>query len=297
MNGLPYIIKIAAFKASSPPNVHIDWTLDCLQNMFKPDTVSLDSQNFATYYQQVKYYNPDLVISDMEYYTSEIAANLGATLWQCSSGLLNYALANEYKYNLGIFKKYAILTSRSPLQVQRMINIQDNSNCNYVYSHFGDHANAPPLKTGYEWIRPYFQIGKYSKPCQHNMVGASLSPDLGLIQFLRQNPDSVCFIPGNPTSYNNPIIKNIDNESEYYCNLYNSKLFVCGGQTSFLADAFYNLKYTITTVGQDLETATNIAVSEKIKLSNSIFTNIEEKNIVPQLRPEGQFLHEKVQEL
>jgi len=300
MRGLPHLIKVAAYKNSYPPNLNIDWTLDCLQNMFRPDHISLDNDNFTTYFEQIKYYNPDLIISDMEYYSSEIASNLGITLWQCSSSLLNYAITNEYKYNLGVFKKYAFLMSRIPIHVQRMINMQDNSNCNYICSHFGDHTNPPPIKNNYEWIRPYFQLGKYSVPCQHNIVGAMLGSDKNLIKQLKKYPDTICFTDYDTEYYGNPIIKNLYNQKEYYCNVANCKLFMCNGQSSFLADAFYNGKYTITMGAQDLESITNIAVSEKLRLSSPILLENDSCNyesVIPILSNGHQFLHEKIMEL
>lgn len=298
MVGQPYSIKIAAYKDYSP-NVNIDWTLDCLQNMFKPELISLDSENFATYYQQVKYYSPDLIISDMEYYSSEVAATLGITLWQCSSSLINFALTNDYKYNLGLFKKYAFLMSRNPLHVQRLINIQENSNSKYVYSHFGDCLQPPSLTEGYEWIRPYHHLGRTSIPCQHHLVGATLNSDKKIIHFLNEYNDSVCFTNNVNETYSQVKIKDINNIEEYYCNILNSDVFVCNGQTSLLADAFYNSKYVITIANDDLECLTNIAISEKLGLSQSSFNHVENQYplIAPQPVLHGQFLHEKVMEL
>ena len=299
MNGLGYIIKIAAYKNFSPTNLSIDWTLDCLQNIFKPETITLDNDNFVTYFEQVKYFNPDLIISDMEYYSSEIATSLGITLWQCSSSLLNFALPNEYKYNLGLFKKYAFLFNRVPVNTQRLIGIQDVANCNYVYSHFGDCIDSPSLKTGYEWIRPYHQVGKESIPCQHNMVGAMLGSDKKLLSILNKYPDTVCFTDIAGETYSNTIIKDIDNTEEYYCNIANCNLFMCGGQTSFLADAFYNKKYTITIGSTDAECIISSAVSEKLKLSHTIFDSYI--NVTPEVTPtlsaDIKYLHERILEL
>jgi hypothetical protein len=122
MEGKPFIVKVAAYKKSSPP-INIDWTLDCLKNIFKPDYVTLDNDNFITYFNQVKYYKPDLIISDLEYYTSHIANVLNTTLWQCSSSIINFALSSNYKYNLGIFKRYAYLFNKSAIHIQRLTNV------------------------------------------------------------------------------------------------------------------------------------------------------------------------------
>src|SRR5574339_27283 len=171
MEGKPYIVKVAAYKKSSP-KINIDWTLDCLLNIYKPDHISLDNDNFSIYFEQVKYFAPDLIISDLEYFTSHIANVLNTTLWQCSSTMINHALNHEKKYNLGLFKHYSFLLNKNSLQTQRLVNIIDNSNYNFVYSHLGDTGNPPPLKSNFEWIRPYHSVGKEAIPCRHNVIAA-----------------------------------------------------------------------------------------------------------------------------
>lgn len=303
MEGKPYTLKIAAYKQSSP-NINIDWSLDCLQNIFRPEHLTLDNDNFFTYYEQVKYYNPDLIISDLEYYTSYIANALDITLWQCSSSMINFALENSYKYNLGLFKKYAYLLNKSPINTQRIINIIDNSNCNFVYSHFVDTENPPEIKNNFEWIRPYYLLGKDYLPCQHNIVGGSLGTNKKIIDLLKHFPDSVYFSDFVDEDYHNPTLKNIMNQEEFSCNLKNSNIFVCEGQTSFLADAFYNCKYSgVLTNIQDTECLINSTISEKLGLSTSIYhgTDLSEqmmnKFVTPVINNKIKLLHEKVEEI
>ena len=80
--------------------------------------------------------------------------------------------------------------------------------------------------------------------------------------------------------------------------LANSKLFVCSGNTSFLADAFYNKKLTITLNDlDDTEAITSSIISEKLKLSSHNYITNLNQEIIPQLNSNIQFLHEKVMEL
>jgi hypothetical protein len=302
MEGSKHSIKIAAYKSSSPPNISIDWTLDCLLNIFNPNHITLDNDNFITYFNQVKHYNPDLIISDLEYFTSEIASNLGTTLWQCSSSIINYALTNTYKYDLGIFKKYAFIFNRNPLHIQRMINIQDNSNCNFIYSHLGDSLNSPEIKDGFNWIRPYHKIGKSSILCKHNMVAGILGNNKSIINLLKHYNDSVCFTDFVDESYENPIIKNINNEEEYFCNLKNSNLFVCEGQTSFLADAYYNNKHSVVLTNfDDPECIINTTISNKLNFSKSIYNSHDDLtmniDIIPYINPNIKYLHNRIEDL
>lgn len=298
----PIIVKVAAFKKSSPKGINIDWTLDCLLNIFNPEHISLDNDNLLTYLDQVKYFSPDLIISDLEYFTSFIANELNITLWQCSSSLINFALTNKYKYDLGIFSKYAYIFNKNPVFIQRIVNIIDNSNCNFVYSHFGDIApdETCQIKPNFEWIRPYHQIGKTSIPCQHNLVAGLHHNNKKIIDVLKKYPDSVAFTRFPNETYNNLLLKDIENQQEYYCNLKNSKLFVSEGQTSFLADAFYNEKYSIVIPNlNDPESIINSTISEKLKLSTSIYHYDNLDSYANLAVPTGdnrqiKFLHEKI---
>lgn len=302
MEGKPFIIKVAAYKQSSP-SINIDWTLDCLYNIFKPDHISLENDNFETYYQQVKYYNPDLIISDLEYFTSYIANELNITLWQCSSSLTNFAV--EQKYNLGLFKNFSyLLQKNNSVRTQRIINIIDNSNCNFVYSHLGEAENTFSLKENFEWIRPYHIVGKESIPCRHNMVGASLNNNKRVLSFLQGQADAVAFTEFSQESYTNLWMKDIANSEEYFCNLKNCNLFVCEGQASFLADAFYNKKYSmIMTNFQDLECVSNSIYSEYLELGTIVsqteneLQNYQNKEIQIHPKEEIKFLHQKVESL
>lgn len=303
IQGKPYNVKVAAYKSSSP-NINIDWTLDCLLNIYKPEHISLDNDNFQTYYEQVKYFNPDLIISDLEYFTSHIANVLNITLFQCSSSIINFGLNPTYKYNLGVFKKYAYTFNKNPIQTQRFINILENSNCNFVYSHFGDMDSPPLLKENFEWIRPYHSIGNNYVPCQHNIVAASLDNNKKIVALLKEHQDSVYFSEFCDELYNEISLKDIRNQDEFYCNLRNSNLFVCEGQTSFLADAFYNSKYSIVLPDlEDPECVLNSTISERLNLSTSIYDkNVDlysymSAQIPIHLNDKVKFLHERIEEL
>lgn len=296
-----YIIKIAAYKKSSPINTNIDWTLDCLLNIFKPDLLSLDNDNFQTYYQQIKYFNPDLIISDMEYYSSYIANVLNITLWQCSSLLINYAVKN--KYNLGLSKNYAHILHSKPIENQRYINIIHNSNCNFVYSHFGDLDSPPILKEGFEWIRPYHSVGKHFITCKHNLVAAMYGSNKKVLSLLKKYDDSVYFTNCYQENYPNILLKDIDNEQEYFCNLKNSSLFICEGQTSFLADAFYNGKYSVVLPNyNDIECIVNSTFSKHYNLSTSIYNCDDDISLfinkdIKYDKKDIKFLHERLEEI
>lgn len=272
----PYQLKIAAYKKSSS-NVSIDWTLDCLLNIFKPDHISLENENFEIYFQQVKNFNPDLIISDLEYFTSYIANVLNITLWQCSSASINFALPQSQKHNLGLFKQFYYLFHKVPLNNQRIINMLDNSNCNFIYSHLGDTVADINIKDNFEWIRPYHTVGKRSIICQHNIIAGMIHPNKNIIRLLKNHNDSVVFSEDYNENYPNILLKDIKNHDEYTCNLHNSNLFICEGQTSFLADAFYNGKFSlIMTNYNDIECVINSVVSERFGYSKMIYEDLKD---------------------
>jgi len=270
----PYTIKIAAYKKSSPQDLNIDWTLDCLLNIFKPNYISIENDNFEIYYEQIKNYAPDLIISDLEYFTSHIANVLNINIWQCSSVMINHALTKAAKYDLGIFKNHAYTFNRNTLQTQRIANIISNANRKFIYAHYGDMEIQPPILNGYEWIRPYHQVGKVSIPCQHNLIGIVPSSNKSIIKVLKSQPDCVLFTEAYTEQYDNVNVKDIRNEEEYFCNLQNSNALVCEGQTSFLADAFYNNKPSIIYANySDSECILNNIISEKLSGSNIVKLN------------------------
>jgi hypothetical protein len=66
-------IKIAAYK-NSTGDLNTDYTLDCLLNFTSPHTTFSFNGNYTYYSNEIKRFNPDLIISDFEIYTSIIAA-------------------------------------------------------------------------------------------------------------------------------------------------------------------------------------------------------------------------------
>lgn len=303
MQGSKHQIKIATYKKSSPRGVSIDWTLDCLLNLYNSELVNLDNDNLQIYYEQVKYYAPDLIISDLEYFTGYLANVMNISVWQCSSTLINYGLARDEKYNLGVFKYYAHALHREERLRQRLVNLLDNSNGNFIYSHFGDTTQPPRLQDNFQWIRPYHQVGKTTTPCQHHIVAGLSYSDKTVLRNLRKYSDSIAFTDFSQENYQNVLVKDIRNQEEYFCNLKNSPLFVCQGQTSFLADAFYNGKYSLIFPDyQDPEAILNSCVSSHLGLSCNIDLTEDldvymDQVIEPVYNESIRYLHEHIEDL
>lgn len=299
INGQPYLVKVAAYRNAS--NSNVDWTLDCLHNYFDKEKVSLDNEYFINYYNSIKLFNPDLIISDLEYFTSYAANDLDIPLWQCSSSLLNYALTWRHKYSLNIFSNYSFLMNRR--SNQKYVNIIDNSNLNLIYSHFGDTDNPPSIKENFEWVRPYSYVGTKSIPCKHNMVAALLSNNKKIYKNLNKINDCVAFTSFVNEKYSNLTLKDIEDEVEYRCNVKNCNIFLCEGQTSFLADAFYNNKFTLVIPNlYDIDCIVNSMYSEKIGLSKNIYSDIDvskinKSEISYTLNEKINYLHERLEQI
>jgi hypothetical protein len=302
MVGSDHQIKVAAYRQSSPLGTNIDWTLDCLLNLYKPELITLDNDNLKIYFDQVQYYAPDLIISDLEYFTSYIANVLDTSIWQCSSSLINNALVKNEKYNMGAFKYYAHPLSRIIKSSQKIANLLDNSNGNFVYSHFGDTSDPPQLKEGFEWIRPYHQVGKATVPCQHQVVAGLSHNNKQVLTWLKRHRDCVVFMKDSLERHQGVLVKDIKNQEEYFCNLKNSPFFVCQGQTSFLADAFYNGKHSwIYPDYQDSETLLNSCMSQHLGLGRIVNPQDDFETrlhmVEPSYHQSIKYLHEKIDDL
>jgi hypothetical protein len=292
-----YIIKIAAYKKSSPININIDWTLDSLNHLFDESAFSLDNDNLKIYFDQIKYFKPDLIISDMEHYTSYIGHILDIPVWQCSSVLINFAL--NKKYHFGIYKNYSFALNGANDNRQKIVNIIDNSSKKLIYSHFGDTSVPPDIKENFEWIRPYHKLGKESLICKHNVCAVSYNKNINLLNIINKFDDVVLFSNFIEEKYNNIILKNINNNSEYFCNLKNSQYFVCEGQMSFLADAYYNNKRSFILINsKEKDTLINSMISFKLGLAHNILDETFDvtKSDIVSINNKIKYLHEKIEE-
>lgn len=303
MRGSGHQIKIAAYKKSSPRGVSIDWTLDCLLNMFDPSKISVDNDNLQIYYQQIQQYAPDLVISDLEYFTSYVANLLDLTVWQCSSSIINYALDRSEKYNAGVFKYFAHALHREKETTQPIINLLDNADRNLVYAHFGDMARQPTLLDKFQWVRPYHQVGKDSVLCRHGIIAALPDGNKQLLGWLKNHTDSVAFVYQPYEKYSGLLVKDIEHQEEYFCNLKNSSLALCRGQVSLLADAFYNGKYVLMHPDyQDPEAILGSQLTQHygmgsiLSLSHDL-SKFSDLVVIPNYNNEVKYLHQYIEEL
>jgi hypothetical protein len=292
-NSKPYEIKIAAYKKSSPAT-NINWTLDCLLGNNK-GAYEVNSEYFEVYFNHIKLYKPDLIISDLEYFSSYVGEQLGIPVWQCSSSLVNSSFNKGESHGVGLFKKFN--HHLSDRYFSNLVKMTNSSKKNLVYSHAGDICNLQ-LKNSCTWVRPYHILGKKSKIYSHNIVGYMPTENNNIISLLNRYNDTVLFTEDGNEKYSNIIVKSFNN-SDYANNLYNSNLFICGGQTNLMADAYYNGKYCITMIDFDeLDCVMNCIWTEHLKMSKVLYQPTENITkyinyaIIPNYNTNIKYLHE-----
>jgi len=229
-------IKVSAYRKYLPYSGS-DWTLDPLlipekQNQF----CFQDNKYLDVYCEQVKSFNPDLIISDLELYTSYVALILNKKIWHVSNRLHNFAIDHLFKAAIKIHKSYKTLHENS-FFYQKINEIISAADKNYLYSHFCDMDERIELKSNFEWIRPYYYSAKKSEAHRHKYV--AFMSDFSVVKFLKDKNDAVLFSL-RQESYDNIICKQYSDIEEYSCNLSNCDYFICNGSESLISDAFYN---------------------------------------------------------
>lgn len=286
-----FTIKLAGFRNMK---MNLDWTLDALDDIMYPDLVSTDNDVFTIYFQQIKQYAPDLIISDLEYYTSYAGQLLNIKTWQISP--LLFYFGSEYKERLehNTHRNYEILLDKL-LENALLKNVIVNSDRLFVYSCIGDLDNAPKLIDKYDWIRPYHYVGKQSEPCKHNIVIATHKINQKIEALLKESDTVIFSDPKVPNT------KNIYYTDEYACNLKNACYCINSGLTDLIADAIYNGKCpTIVPDLFDIECAMNATTFENYGLINTAYDgkisdNVKEINMT--YKENIKFLHEEIIDL
>jgi hypothetical protein len=289
-----HTVKIAAYHDIKCVS-YIDWNLDALLNIFDPSKISFENDNLEIYYDQVKHFKPDLIISDLEIFTSHIATLLNIPTFQIGPRLLYQGLVN--KNNIGLFKQYSHLLKQNIEQITQ--HMLDTADCNLVYSHLCDIAEPPPLRGGFEFVRPYHILGEPKLTCKHRVVAISSSNDRPFIQFLNTYEDAVLFTDFNREKYPEIALKDISNSSEYACNLKNCDHFISRGSAEHLADAFYNHKFAwVFPNFVDQEAIINSIVNERFGLGKVIYDPISKFDDIetpePHYNANVLYLHERL---
>lgn len=169
-------IKTSAYKQNLN-RFKADWNLECLLNFSKSDdNISFNNFNYYFYYEEIKKFNPDLIISDLDIYTSTIALELGIKLWQVSPLLIFFGQNKNIKEELEVYNKHNYLINKNLNKKKYLHNIISNSDKNFIYSFLGD-SNVS-LNFNFEFVRPDFFLEEENTISQESKGTTLLLSDL-----------------------------------------------------------------------------------------------------------------------
>lgn len=249
---LKHIIKIAAHKLPYY-NFNVDYTLDCLLNFTDPKSDLSFNGNYNYYINEIKKFSPDLIISDYEVYTANIALELGIDLWNVSPMLLYHSLDKKDKYNLGIKKQYSYIFNAHHIRNKYINFIINNAKKNYIVSHFCDIGYDININN-FEWIRPDFILENNS--IENKITYVSIKDNK---QFIKH--------------------KSFYSSSRSYGEKLNACDFSCNdGSPYLLADSFYNQRFSnIIPRYEDIDSVLYSLMSAKL-FTGEIMNDSEMKN-------------------
>jgi hypothetical protein len=249
--GNKHEIKIAAYLKSSESVPHIDWTLDAL-HYNKPATANagmfhlfgyrgvpfVNVDNARIFLQEAEKFEPELFIVDGEPTAAHIAKKLRIKLWYCSP----LHLLNGLEWEKGRLRYISRLT-----HLRSMLNSMPEPDAAFIYSPFGDIKFRPYIKPGFEWIQPY-HINVPEKSAKEENINIAIINDTNRYSALTKILNSInsnfpisLFSPFTE-KYNNLLAENIGDKVKYKDKLTHAKWVFNTGETSYISDAFYNLK-------------------------------------------------------
>jgi hypothetical protein len=248
-------------------NLDIDFNLDSNLNFTNPENISFNG-NYNYYYNEVKKFSPDLIISDLDIYTSMIAIDLDVELWQASPLLLYYGMNEIDKRKIGIYKKYPFLFEGNHNRTQYINYIIKNSNKRFAVSHICDTENPIQLVENYEYVRPDFILGTEKEKTEYLI--SSFFNEKRIINKLKDK-DANYFCSFYLEFFNKLKMKDIYNEKEYSNYVASCKYFISDGSEYLLSDAFYNQLYCLCFPRyNDIESIICSSVNEYLGLGENI---------------------------
>lgn len=273
-------IRVATFLASSYGDF-IDWNLEACRTQ----------DNYCRMLREIEEFNPDVIISDGEWNTINIANTLEIPLWNCSS----LHLIDGVRW---VRDQLGHNTSIEP--TRRFLRAAPGGEKYFVYSPLCDIVNPPTLRDGFEWVRPYHTKVERNPFKNKTALIRYQARSEGLNQLL-----DILKIK---------LIK--DKNEEWKQALIESDWIVTTGDTNTVSDAFYNgINICVSPTVGDAEAAMNALMCRNYKIGVDVaqielmdkysldemektFAEFKELSSWPlQINPNVKYLHERLEEL
>ena len=288
----PYEVRVAGYR-DGLLNCTADYTLDSLLGFYGR---LKDKSKFKTdrYLQEVQAYDPDLIISDFDYYTSYVAAELAIPLWIVSSFATFSALPFDQKNDLKIYRQYKQLFVNKQKLDNHTFQIQ-SADARFAYSFLGDVEGAPTLEKDFYWVRPYHVQSDVKS--ESRFVASLSHTDKQFINYF-QNLNPKIYAETDYEGY-------LPFDRQYDVDVVNSYMTFSRGETSFIADAFYNNKYTLVYPNYySRKSIINSRLIERYGIGENLYTrkNYEQFNALAgkdltirrALNPDTKYLHQYI---
>lgn len=153
-----YNVSVVGY-SNTTDHLITEYNLDVLLNFAERNSKPVtNTKNYKQYLQLIKSMRPDLIISDLEIYTSVAALELNIPLWQYSPVLLYYALDKRIKDKLNIYNQHSHLFNEN-YDIKEYYNyIIANSDKNFIPTFLSDYDHKLHLKNNFILTRPYYNI-------------------------------------------------------------------------------------------------------------------------------------------
>lgn len=267
-----YDVKVCAYDRRTKDHqllVSSDSLLDF--RSFKPYTECPKTFIYEQAKNIIKQFNPDLIISDYDFFISSIANELNIKYWIVSPLLLYLALDLVTKKKLFQAKEFANLFNFRGQEWAKRNNIIENSERNIIYSIFSDFPNFKlPRNNEYTYVRPYYiKANEIKSSNDFNFLYHCLDTKKSILNNLKDFNTNI-FTSNVNEIYNNVTIHDYRNIDKYKNILGSINFFISEGETSLLADAFYNNKFSIINKDTtDLESFINSVLFEHFDIGLS----------------------------
>jgi hypothetical protein len=268
-----HIVAVAAYSGSSFLYSKLNWSLDALHyNTIAKKSkrimdrvlnikLLLNVENLKVLVKEIGEFEPDIIINDCEPITATIARSLNIKLWYCSPlHLLG-----------GIVWEKDQLKYRTPIIAARKLlnKLPDPDRC-FIYSPFGDVRNRPILKSGFNWITPYF----FKSNVGNGGITAIINDMRRFSELSRilngSNYNIKLFSPFKEEFSNLETYLSTDTQ-KYIKALNSSDTIFTTGETSYISDAFYSgHRISIAPYLNDAESLINARLSESYDLGTDL---------------------------